>query len=180
MNYSCGRKGNGGQNDHFVFCGHFLHLVQDYRKRQTHQRMGWLQVDMEENRKIPEIHDLAVLKTKTKQNLNDNIKLQEKLFKGMTYKRDVKILEQINVPEDKYQIKDMMLRKPYQWFKYFRAELIFKKSFLPTSFFKLNVPTINQRQVLVSRRQKKCNKCEDQISKITVCYGGGVITCIWK
>ena len=51
-----------------------------------------------------------------------------------------------NVPQDKYQIKDMIPRKVYQWIKYIKAKVILKKSFVATISVKLIVPTINQRQ----------------------------------
>lgn len=144
MNYSSGRKGLKNKMIVVCFGSYFLHLIQDYRKkRQTHKRIGWLQVEMEQNRKTPEMTDLAMFK---KINLNDSVNLQEKLCKGMTFKRVVKILQWINVPKGKYQIKDIMPRKAFQWIKYFRAKVIFKKSFLPTILVKLNVPSTNWRQ----------------------------------
>ena len=48
-----------------------------------------------------------------------------------------------NVPQDKYQIKDMIPRKVYQWIKYIKAKVILKKSFVATISVKLIVPTIN-------------------------------------
>lgn len=61
----------------------------------------------------------------------------------MTFKTVVKILQWTNVPKGKYQIKAIVPRKAFQWIKYFRAKVIFKKSFLPTISVKLNVPTTN-------------------------------------
>lgn len=74
-------------------------------------------------------------------------------MKAMTFKTAVRILPWINVPQEKYQIKDMISRKAYQLIKYFRAKIILSKSFLPTMSGKLNVPTFScqEAEVLVSR-----------------------------
>ena len=88
----------------------------------------------------------------------------------------VKVLQWINVPQDKCQIKDMVSMKTYQLIKPLRAKPLFKKVF--STLVQLNMLTINWRKMFGVKKAEQ--KYKDQVSKVIISYVGGDVTCIWK